>query len=109
MKKLRVFLILQLLLLLSIIFSVHTSQAAQDFYVTGMVISGASRTPISSIWVTAYQNGARRGRSLTGNDGRYYIGGLDGGKYDIVVIRGQQELFRKQIQLPEDTKLDIVL
>ena len=42
-------------------------------------VSQQSRGPLRSVWVIVTQNGAERGRALTGDDGRYYIGNLDDG------------------------------
>jgi len=44
-------------------------------------------------------NGREKGRSLTGDDGKYYIADLDPGTYDFIVERGGQ-LYKGRATLP---------
>jgi hypothetical protein len=60
--------------------------------------------PLRSVWVIVSQNGAEKGRSLTGSDGSYYIGGLDGGGYRITVAGTRWEA---DIRLPDNSSFDI--
>jgi hypothetical protein len=71
------------------------------------VVSQQSGQPLRSVWVIVSQNGAERGRSLTGDDGRYYIGELNAGGYEIVVKSGNREIFRGSISLPANQRYDI--
>ncbi len=84
------------------------AHGASDSYITGRVLARSSK-PIAAVWVVVSENGTVRGRSLTGDDGRYYVGTLDRKGYDLAVIRGRQTLIRKQVHLPENTTYDIVL
>ena len=58
--------------------------------------------PVRSAWVILAQNGEEKGRSLTGDDGRYYIGDLYAGEYDVVVKQGPRSVFEARIRLPEE-------
>ena|SRR5262245_31838402 len=66
-------------------------------FVRGTVRSAGS--PARSVWVIVSMNGREKGRSLTGDDGKYYIANLDPGTYDVVVQRDQQ-LYRGRATLP---------
>jgi hypothetical protein len=72
-------------------------------YISGKVVSGSSK-PASSTWVIAYAGATQKGRSLTGDDGKYYIGGLSPGTYSIVVRKQPTSvnLFQGQISLPQN-------
>ena len=72
-------------------------------YLTGTVTSGQSR-PVRSVWVMVFDGNRLKGRSLTGDDGRYYIGGLEAGTYTVVVRRqaSGSNLFSESATLPRD-------
>jgi hypothetical protein len=70
------------------------------------VISKGGR-PVPSAWVTISQAGKEKGRSLTGDDGKYYIGNLADGVYDIVVIKDKKQVFKGQFALPKNAIFDI--
>ena len=89
--------------------AVQNGHGGADSYITGRVVARSSNRPMAAVWVTVYDNGTVRGRSLTGDDGRYYISRLDQQAYDVVVTRGRQTLARRQVHLPENTKYDIVI
>jgi len=89
--------------------AIQSGHGGVDSYITGRVVAGSSNRPMVAVWVTVYDIGTVRGRSLTGDDGRYYISRLDQKAYDVVVTRGQQTLARRQVRLPENTKYDIVI
>jgi hypothetical protein len=74
-------------------------------YVTGRITSGSDR-PATSVWVIVKQNGQERGRSLTGDDGSYYINNLGNGQYELLVTRGGSYL-SKTITLPENKVFNI--
>src|SRR5262245_22926575 len=65
--------------------------------VKGTVTSAGK--PARSVWVIISLNGREKGRSLTGDDGKYYIANLDPGTYDFVVARSEQ-LYKGRVTLP---------
>ena len=109
MKKLLFAAMLGIWFIASIVFFIPLSKAKPNLYLTGRVVSSSSNNPISSVWVEVVKAGSRVGRSLTGDDGRYYISGLDKGLYEIAVIQNNQVLYRCQIQLTGNRVLDVTL
>lgn len=81
---------------------------AQGASVRGTV-SNASGQVIPSVWVVVEQGGAEKGKSLTGDDGRYYVGSLAHGTYRVIVRRGDQQLYSGTIELPKNAVFDIRL
>jgi hypothetical protein len=73
------------------------AQAATRTFVKGTVTSAGK--PARSVWVIVSLNGREKGRSLTGDDGKYYIADLDPGTYDFIVERGGQ-LYKGRATLP---------
>src|SRR5262245_52720653 len=73
------------------------AQPATRTFVKGTVTSAGK--PARSVWVIVSLNGRERGRSLTGDDGKYYIAGLSPGTYDFVVEKGEQ-LYKGRATLP---------
>jgi hypothetical protein len=73
------------------------AQQSKRTFVKGTVTSAG--TPARSVWVIVSLNGNEKGRSLTGDDGKYYISNLDPGTYDFVVQRDQQ-LYKGRATLP---------
>jgi hypothetical protein len=87
--------------LLATLISVSLAALAADgAYVKGAV-TRAGR-PVRSAWVVVTQNGEEKGRSLTGDDGKYYIGDLNEGVYDVVVKQGPRDVFTGRLTLPQD-------
>jgi hypothetical protein len=86
------------------------SPTASNEYVTGIVTS-ASSAPVRSVWVILYDGATLRGRSLTGDDGRYYVGRLDKRTYRIIVRRQitGNDLFKSQVILPQNRNYNIRL
>ena len=76
-------------------------------YVKGVVTQ--SNRPVRSVWVIASQSGMERGRALTGDDGKYYIGNLNAGAYDLIVFQGKQQVYSGQINLPENRLFNITI
>ena len=75
-------------------------------YITGRVTS--SGRPVPSVWVVMRQGGYEKGRSLTGDDGSYYIGNLGDGEYEIVLSRGAgQSLYR--VTLPQNKVFNVTI
>jgi hypothetical protein len=94
--------------LLLVVFSVALSAPLNgNASIRGTV--SQSGQPLRSVWVVVIQNGAERGRSLTGDDGRYYIGELSEGGYEVVVMKaGVGEICpRRRVNLPADQRYDI--
>ena len=84
-----------------------SAQNSSDTYLKGQV--KLSSKPLRSAWVVISQSGKERGRSLTGDDGKYYISNLDQGAYDIIVQKGKQQLYKGQVNVPTKTDYDIRL
>ena len=111
MKSKSVFLFVIALVFLianSRILSAQRRPAQASIYITGMVVQGGSY-PVRSVWVILYDGNRIQGRSLTGDDGRYYIGGLENKSYTIVVRRQATggNLFSQQVTLPRNRQFDI--
>lgn len=72
-------------------------------YISGRVVSGSSK-PARSLWVILSVGATQKGRSLTGDDGKYYIGGLAKGTYTIAVRKQPAgvDLFQSQVSLPQN-------
>lgn len=72
-------------------------------YITGKVTSKAVR-PVASVWVIVFDGDSQKGRSLTGDDGSYYIGGLESKTYTLVVRKqlNGTDLVSAQVTLPRD-------
>ena len=73
--------------------------------VKGLVMS--SNKPLRSVWVIASQNGTEKGRSLTGDDGKYFIDNLPGGTYDLIVEQAKRQVWKGQITLSVNTYYNI--
>lgn len=86
------------------------SPAPSRDYITGKVTSGQSN-PARSVWVMVYDGTNLKGRSLTGDDGRYYIGGLDDKTYTVVVRRqtSGSDLVSQSVSLPQNRVHNIKL
>jgi hypothetical protein len=94
--------------LLTIVFSLAISAQPDDRYIKGVVQSPSGR-PLTSVWVIVSQNGNEKGRSLTGDDGKYYISNLDDGAYDLLVYRGDKLMSKEQVHLRADSRRHDVL
>ena len=84
----------------------QSAKLSDRSYITGAVLN-PSRAPIRSVWVIISQDNSEKGRSLTGDDGKYYISNLNEGTYDIIVMRGNSQLFKGQVYLPKDSIFNI--
>jgi hypothetical protein len=76
-------------------------------FLTGTVLSGSASVP--SVWVVLSQGATERGRSLTGADGKYYIGNLNSGDYQVQVKRGDSVLLRSTVHVPVSGSHDLRL
>jgi hypothetical protein len=83
------------------------TQGGQLYYITGLVQSASSGRPMPSLWVLIYEGETVRGRSLTGDDGKYLIGALDSKEYKLVVKRGKATLFAEKVRLPQNERYNI--
>jgi hypothetical protein len=108
MKSRLVFRTLLRATLLAIVLSVAGSAQTGGRYIKGVVKSPSGKL-FSSVWVVASQNGNEKGRSLTGDDGKYYIDNVSDGAYDILVYRGNSLLHKEQIELRADSRRHDVL
>ena len=86
------------------------SDAAQanGGYMTGR-ITHYNGNPARSLAITISQNGTVVGRSLSGDDGKFFIPNLPDGTYDITIQRGTKKLFTGQIRLPENRVTNVRL
>jgi hypothetical protein len=82
-------------------------QSTTPRFMRGVVT--ASNKPVPFVWVVARQSGAEKGRSLTGDDGSYYIKDLPNGSYDLVVTKGTRTLYQGHASLPKDKVFNIPL
>jgi hypothetical protein len=92
--------------LLATVISIASS--AQSGNIKGVVKSPSGHIYIS-VWVVISQGGVEKGRSLTGDDGKYYSSNLNDGVYDIVVLKGTRQLWKEQVSLPRDSSHDILV
>ena len=76
--------------------------------IRGSVVTPSGQ-PVGSVWVVLERDGYPLGRSLTADDGRYYVSRLEAGAYLILVRRGDATLYRAQVNLPGDAVHEIVL
>jgi hypothetical protein len=96
----------------SIVLALSLSISSSARYAGGTFVKGAvsnaNRTPLSSAWVIVSQD-VEKGRYFTGDDGKFYIGDLDDGVYELVVEKKGSRLCKRQIALPENNRYDIAL
>lgn len=74
----------------------------------GTVIT-TSGAPAASVWVVVIQGGAEKGRSLSADNGKYYIGNLEPGAYEVQVKRGDTAIYTGSVSLPREGGFDIRL
>jgi len=103
MKSLR--LTLCVVLCLSVVVAAAAGQG-RSFVKGGVSKAGK---PVSSAWVIVSQGTQEKGRALTGDDGKFYIGYLSEGAYDIVVLKDKTQMFKGQITLPKNSTFNIKL
>jgi hypothetical protein len=94
--------------LLLTIFVMASSVQSQSDYIKGMVKSPSGR-PLPSAWVIVSQDGNEKGRSLTGDDGKYYINNLGAGTYHLMVYERDRRLFAEQVNLPGDSNHNVLI
>ncbi len=108
MKTRHVFLSACGIVLLAMVFSVAAVAQSGEASVNGEV-KGTRGQMLVSVWVAVSQDGVEKGRSLTGDDGLYYITNLSGGDYDIIVLEGDRELYRERVSVAGDSRHDILV
>jgi hypothetical protein len=96
---------LSLIVIAALGFAAFGSKPETRVYVKGVVTQ--SNRPVRSVWVIVSQSGDEKGRALTGDDGKYYIGNLTEGAYDIAVFQGKQQVYTSQINLPQNILFNI--
>ena len=97
---------------LSVIVAASFAAAAIGFQSRANYVKGAvtqSAKPLRSVWVIASQSGQERGRYLTGDDGKFYIGNLPTGEFDIAVWQGKQQIYSGRISLPGNNVFNIAI
>jgi hypothetical protein len=70
-------------------------------------VTTASGQPVASAWVVFARGGAEQGKSLTGDDGKYYVAGLRTGEYQVTVRKGDQVIYSGTASVSGDQSLDI--
>ena len=96
-----------LVLILAAAIALTPPAYAQEF-LTGTV-RWASGQAVPSVWVVLTQGVTEQGRSLTGDDGKYYIGNLNPGDYQVQVKRGDAVLLSSTVHLPAPGNYDLRL
>jgi hypothetical protein len=92
-------------IVLSIVLSMTLSARSAGAYITGTVSKGGN--PLPSVWVVISQDGYEKGRSLTGDDGKYYVSNLSDGVYKVAVYRGKLRIAEEEVSLPKDSRHNI--
>ena len=72
-------------------------------------VATASGRPVASVWVVLTRSGQEQARSLTGDDGRYYMGALEPGQYVIAVTKDGRTIFQAAVTLRARELYDITL
>lgn len=66
----------------------------------GGQVTSTDGSPAAKVWLVVSKDGSEVKRSLTGDDGRYYVNDLAAGRYDVTVERRDQQVHRGQASLP---------
>jgi len=92
-----------------VVLTANFLQGAQESRIAG-VITNANGRPAASVWVMLYDRNEKQvGRSLTGDDGRYYIGYLKPGTYTLKVKKRDNVLEQRSVRIPGDESTNIRL
>lgn len=81
-------------------------QSRPPVVIKGKVSMFYDKTALRSVWVILSQDGKEISRTLTGDDGRYYIKVFSGGTYDVSVRRGKSDLCKREVDLPAYLQTD---
>jgi hypothetical protein len=98
-----------LIIVLVFLVTVPAMSQSTTRYMRGTVRYSSSNKPAPLAWVIVKQGGSEKGRSLTSDDGSYFIRDLPNGLYDLVVTRGGRTLYEGRAHLPENKVFDIPL
>ncbi len=73
------------------------------YYITGTVTNNLNR-PVPKVWVILFQGAIEKKRTLTGNDGKYYLGRLPAGTYKIIAQKQLNgiKLYNKQVSVTKN-------
>ena len=95
------------IVLLATVFALTPRAQSDGNYITGVVTTPPYGRPLASVWVIISQNDKEKGRSLTGDDGTYYISNLSAGTYNVMVYGKRGKLSAEQVNLPGDSTHNI--
>ncbi|MBV9957709.1 MAG: carboxypeptidase regulatory-like domain-containing protein [Acidobacteria bacterium] len=104
MKSRSIFQSALMMALLALVFSLAVRAQSNGDFLKGVVRTSSGGGVYASVWVIVRQGGYEKGRSLTGDDGKYYISNLYDGVYDITVYQGTRELHKERVELRSDTR-----
>jgi len=102
--------VMLVILLVSVVFlsSETVAQNAMKQEIKGVVTNSLNR-PVATVMVILNKDGKQLGKSITGDDGKFFIGNLVPGIYNLQVKKGDKVLFQKQVSLPKDKVSNIKL
>jgi len=100
-----------IILLSGLILLIATEAATRSLQTSNMtgVVRDSARKPVPYVWVVVSQDGSTKGRSLTADDGSYFIKSLPLGAYGLEVVKGKRTLYRGQVRLPDNKAFDITV
>ncbi len=78
-------------------------------YVSGKITDSRTGKCVAAAWVHVYSGTILKGKSLTGDDGRFYVSRLGAGSYEVVIRKGMVVLYRAIINLPEQRMYNVQL
>lgn len=82
------------------------SAADERFHLSGTVTHRGG-TPASSVWILVEQQNDVVGKFLTGDDGKYFVRGLEGGTYTLSVKRKGETLFHATVVVKSNRVFDV--
>lgn len=86
------------------------NQMPVRYYLSGKVTYSSNSRPARSVWIYLFDGRVRRSRTLTGDDGRFYIGKLERKTYTVVVKQRHKRDYRfGNVTLPKHQDIEIVL
>src|SRR5262245_34544112 len=97
--------IICILLAIVLLFDILAAPS-ETHYLIGKVLFGVK--PATRVWVIV---DGTKVRTLTGDDGRYYLGGSAVGTYTVIVRRTPNgpDLFKQQVKVPSAKEFNITL
>jgi hypothetical protein len=88
------------------------SRNTGTYSLTGRVLTARTSKPVPNVWVLIYEGSSLKSRSLTGDDGSYYISRLEERTYMLAVkkdLKSTETLFTAQVHVPVGRSFDIRL